>query len=234
MNSRFDDWEGEHLAHYGTKGMKWGQRRFQNKDGSLTELGKSRYGKEGYVTARKAAKDLNKLDRESLEARYRARQIGKVDKMDRFKEKARAAAKSGRKDKAAKYNDKVAMLKDRLKNLDPKKKKKMEDYYKLSNKSNAMTQKILKRLKENGYDVKANDYLRSVYSNRDHALNALGALGAAGMLAGTTALGPAINVSRQVTPNLVRTTSYKVGLGIAPRFGGYAKGKKYKVKKKKS
>lgn len=31
------------LCHYGIKGMKWGIRRYQNKDGSLTELGKKRY-----------------------------------------------------------------------------------------------------------------------------------------------------------------------------------------------
>lgn len=31
-----------YIAHFGIKGMKWGVRRFQNKDGSLTELGKKR------------------------------------------------------------------------------------------------------------------------------------------------------------------------------------------------
>lgn len=30
------------LTHWGIKGMKWGIRRFQNKDGSLTSLGKKR------------------------------------------------------------------------------------------------------------------------------------------------------------------------------------------------
>ena len=33
------------LYHSGIKGMKWGIRRFQNEDGSLTEAGKKRYGK---------------------------------------------------------------------------------------------------------------------------------------------------------------------------------------------
>lgn len=32
------------LHHSGIKGMKWGIRRYQNKDGSLTPLGKKRYG----------------------------------------------------------------------------------------------------------------------------------------------------------------------------------------------
>lgn len=37
------------LYHHGTKGMKWGQRLYQRKDGSLTALGKMRYGKKGKV-----------------------------------------------------------------------------------------------------------------------------------------------------------------------------------------
>lgn len=33
------------LYHWGIKGQKWGNRRFQNPDGTLTELGKERYGR---------------------------------------------------------------------------------------------------------------------------------------------------------------------------------------------
>lgn len=35
---------GDSLEHHGIKGQKWGVRRFQNPDGSLTALGKKRYG----------------------------------------------------------------------------------------------------------------------------------------------------------------------------------------------
>lgn len=32
----------EELYHYGTKGQRWGQRKYQNSDGTWTELGKAR------------------------------------------------------------------------------------------------------------------------------------------------------------------------------------------------
>lgn len=42
-----NDMDGEALAHFGIKGQKWGVRRYQNPDGSLTEEGKKRYNSNG-------------------------------------------------------------------------------------------------------------------------------------------------------------------------------------------
>lgn len=38
------------FAHHGILGMKWGVRRYQNPDGSLTEEGKKRYGEDNSMT----------------------------------------------------------------------------------------------------------------------------------------------------------------------------------------
>lgn len=77
------------LYHWGIKGMKWGQRRYQNKDGSLTPAGKKRYAAENEklkarekeikgrekAVARQAKLDAKKAD---LDAREAALNSGKV------------------------------------------------------------------------------------------------------------------------------------------------------------
>lgn len=53
------------LKHYGIKGQKWGIRRFENSDGTLTEEGKKRYAKAqlksaNYKTAKERFKQIGK------------------------------------------------------------------------------------------------------------------------------------------------------------------------------
>lgn len=45
------------LQHWGIKGMKWGVRRYQNKDGSLTPAGRKRYsdGSEGTTSSKSSS-----------------------------------------------------------------------------------------------------------------------------------------------------------------------------------
>ena len=63
------------LAHWGIKGMKWGVRRYQNKDGSLTQAGKKRYSeKDEDSSDLKGLSDSeiqNRINRLTLEKRYR-------------------------------------------------------------------------------------------------------------------------------------------------------------------
>lgn len=58
----------DELMHYGVKGMKWGIRRYQNADGSLTDVGKRRIKKKQDsinrdVVASKARKTQYAIDR---------------------------------------------------------------------------------------------------------------------------------------------------------------------------
>lgn len=69
------------LYHYGILGMKWGIRRYQNKDGSLTEEGKKRQARQALKKERLddyknrstfSDSDLNKkIARLNLEKQYR-------------------------------------------------------------------------------------------------------------------------------------------------------------------
>lgn len=67
-------WENyypEELCHHGIKGMKWGVRRFQNKDGSLTPAGKKRYGDDGETLLSTKPKKVKVTHRDVLEKKYR-------------------------------------------------------------------------------------------------------------------------------------------------------------------
>lgn len=62
-----------YLIHYGTKGQKWGVRRYQNEDGTLTTAGKERYQKdvkkEKPESSTWKAKDAKHLDDAELNRR---------------------------------------------------------------------------------------------------------------------------------------------------------------------
>lgn len=58
------------LYHWGIKGMKWGVRRYQNKDGTLTPAGKMRYDDSDSETTKKAKRDYNELSDQDFLRKY--------------------------------------------------------------------------------------------------------------------------------------------------------------------
>lgn len=59
------------LTHWGIKGQKWGVRRYQNKDGSLTPAGRKRYDDDVHEDYRNAhdGKSIKQMSTKELKAR---------------------------------------------------------------------------------------------------------------------------------------------------------------------
>lgn len=76
--------ENNNLQHAGIKGMRWGIRRYQNKDGSLTPAGKKRYGDKPFED------DDDDIDEAEVKKRYeegkkRALQSGSIEEVLKYK-----------------------------------------------------------------------------------------------------------------------------------------------------
>lgn len=138
---------GGELYHHGIKGQKWGVRRYQNPDGSLTDAGRKRQ-------AKKYAKELNKLDDEA---------VGHISRYMRYDAKVRNLSKKGSKviDKYLDGDDnmsdkQVAKTAAKVKAIE----KKIDDAYKLRNAEldaaheiDSNTWKIVGNAVKEGYNV---------------------------------------------------------------------------------
>lgn len=79
------------ISHSGIKGMRWGVRRYQNKDGSLTPAGKKRYDETPKgVRTKKRVKDMSDeelgrvLKRARMESEYKQLKRSSIDAGAKF------------------------------------------------------------------------------------------------------------------------------------------------------
>ena len=69
MDEMIHEYSSEELRHHGIKGMRWGIRRYQNKDGSLTPAGRKRYDQE--IESLKSEKSKLQQKHKNLNAQQR-------------------------------------------------------------------------------------------------------------------------------------------------------------------
>ena len=82
------------LEHHGILGQKWGIRRYQNEDGSLTEAGKRRYSRE-VAKEQRVARSIEKSER-----RMRIKEAKAAAKASEMESKARILEAKARSKKA--------------------------------------------------------------------------------------------------------------------------------------
>lgn len=98
----YDDYYNPYeLTHWGIKGMKWGVRRFQNKDGSLTDAGGKRYNGSDYQPKKSLGQKISDYKKASAKKKQlkKARDARAAKK--EAEEKAKVAAEQRKKDIAS-------------------------------------------------------------------------------------------------------------------------------------
>lgn len=92
VNGQFYEFSDEELMHYGVRGMKWGVRRYQNADGTLTSAGKARDERLSEKVQKYSARAAREAGYASLNARQGINGSSNLTNSNRYLKKAEKAA----------------------------------------------------------------------------------------------------------------------------------------------
>lgn len=166
--------EDDVITHHGIKGQKWGTRRWQNEDGSLTPAGREHYGV-SKITRGSIKRSLNRADNLRSDAQYVINRSKKKSAKLQEKLKKRIAKTEEREGGATERDEKkIAKLKTKI----SKERNTQKAARRTQAELNESIKRTIKLANKNGLSVKSRDVYKDAEETRHLLAQFLGGTGA--------------------------------------------------------